>query len=75
MWSSDQMKKCSREVEVVELTDGQRLEVLGVAELALALPVDGGYPHLVRRVGLQPRQHHRRCTHSADIGLDSQRQW
>lgn len=64
-----------REVEAVELTDGQRLKGLGVAELALALPVDSGYPHLVRRVGLQPRQHHRRCKHKAEIELDSQRQW
>lgn len=40
------------------LTDGQGLEGLRVAELALTLPVDGCDSHLVRGVGLQPRQHH-----------------
>lgn len=45
----------------MELTDGQRLEVLSVAELALALPVDGGHTHLIRCVWFQTRQHHRRC--------------
>lgn len=53
-----------RGVEEAELTDGECLEGLSVAELALALPVDGGHPHLVRGVGLQTRQHHRRCTQS-----------
>lgn len=57
-----------RAVEAAELTDGQCLEGLSVAELALALPVDGGHPHLIRRVGFQTRQHHRRCTNKADIG-------
>jgi len=42
------------------LTDGDGLEALRVAELALTLPVDGCHSHLVRRVGLQPRQHHGR---------------
>lgn len=51
-----------------QLTYGQSLEGLRVAELSLALPVDGGHPHLVRRVGLQSRQHHRRWTETAEIG-------
>lgn len=50
-----------------QLTDGQSLEGLRVAELSLTLPVDGGHPDLVRRVGLQSRQHHRRWT---EIGSD-----
>lgn len=43
------------------LTDGNRLEVLLVAELSLTLPVHSRHSNLVRRVGLQPRQHHGRC--------------
>lgn len=41
------------------LTDGKSLEGLRVAELALALSVDSCHSDLVRRVGLQARQHHR----------------
>lgn len=51
-----------------QLTYGQSLEGLRVAELSLALPVDGGHPDLVRRVGLQSRQHHRRWTEMVEIG-------
>lgn len=45
----------------IRLTDRQSLEVLRVAKLALTLSVDSCHSNLVRRVGLQSRQHHRRC--------------